>query len=114
MPFRRFALSAAVACAVAAFLPSAAPAHVVQPGETLSGIAAANGLSTATLAAANGITPDAWVMAGTNVTIPAPGTAPVAPSTPAPSTSATAVGGGGGHVVLPGETLSGIAAANGL
>src|SRR3954463_14123291 len=98
MPFRPFALSAAVACGVAALLPSAAPAHVVQPGETLSGVAAANGLSTATLAAANGITPDAWVVSGTSLTIPAPGTAPVAPATPAPSTSAAAVG-GGGHVV---------------
>src|SRR3954470_11764866 len=114
MPFRRPLLAMLCASVAAAFAPAVAGAHVVLPGETLSGIAAANGLSTATLAAANGITPDAWVMAGTNVTIPAPGTAPVAPSTPAPSTSATAVGGGGGHVVLPGETLSGIAAANGL
>ncbi len=44
------------------------------PGETLSGIAAANGLTTAALAAANGLSPTSFVIAGTRLTIPAAGT----------------------------------------
>src|SRR3954469_18193213 len=113
MPFRRPLLAMLCASVAAALAPAVAGAHVVQPGETLSGIAAANGLSTATLAAANGITPDAWVVSGTTLTVPVAGSAPVAPSSPAVSTSAAAAG-GGGHLVAVGETLSGIAAANGL
>ena len=113
MPIRPLVRALTSAFAALALAAPIASAHVVLPGETLSGIAAANGLSTATLAAANGISPDAWVVSGTSLTVPAPGTAPVAPATPALATSAAAAG-GDGHLVLPGETLSGIAAANGL
>jgi soluble lytic murein transglycosylase-like protein len=88
-------------------LPSVAAAHVVQPGQTLWGIASANGLSTATLAAANGLSPEAHVISGTTLTIPAAGQ----------STTTTPVAGssvGGGRVVQPGESLSSVAAANGI
>jgi LysM repeat protein len=74
--------------------------HVVQPGETLAGIAARYGLSVTALAAANGIT-DGRVYAGTRLLLTSPG-------------SYSAPGGTSGtHVVRSGETLSGIAAANG-
>lgn len=87
-------------------LPASASAHVVQPGQTLWGIASANGLSTAALAAANGLSPEAHVIAGSTLTIPAAS----ATTTNAPAAST----GQGGRVVQPGESLSSVAAANGI
>jgi LysM repeat protein len=75
--------------------------HLITTGETLSGIAAANGLSTAALAAANGLSPDALVIQGKTLTIPAKGAAPTTSTLPAPL---------GGYRVRTGDTLSGIAA----
>src|SRR3954454_24553794 len=106
------------AALVAAILLPGAPAlgatHLVTPGETLSGIAAANGLSTGAVAAANGMSPTAFAISGTRLTIPAPGsvaTAPVA-ATSAPSTAAAPTG--GGLRVRWGDSLSAIAARNGV
>ena len=48
----------------------AAVAHVVQPGETLWSISAANNLTTRTVAAFNGIAEDAQVVAGTTIHVP--------------------------------------------
>src|SRR3954471_10522937 len=95
--------------------PSLGAAHVVAAGETLSGIAAANRLSTASLAAANGMSPQAFVIAGSRLTIPglgapAPAVAPAAPA----AVAAAPVGAGGGLRVALGDTLSGIAARNGV
>jgi LysM repeat protein len=81
--------------------------RLVAPGETLSGIAAANGLSTAELAAANGLSADSHVIAGTRLQVPAAGAS-------APAAGGSGPAAGGGHLVQPGETLSGIAAANGI
>jgi LysM repeat protein len=92
----------------AAAAPGQAPAggHAVQPGETLSGIAAANGVSTEALAAANGLSPTSFAIAGTTLRIPsasaAPGPAPQQPAAPKPL---------GGYKVRLGESLSAIAAA---
>jgi LysM repeat protein len=108
------------AMAALALLPttSVAAVHTVAPGETLWGIAYANNLATSAVAAANGLSPEARVVAGTNLTIPAPGQAPVPPVTPAPSSpgtaSAPAATGGGGYLVQPGDTLSAIAARQGV
>jgi LysM repeat protein len=107
-----------LACAVAACVltpvaTAAGAVHTVAPGETLSGIAAANGLPTGALAAANGLPPTAYVMAGTRLQVPPPGAGSAAPVT-APPPVASPPGPAGGRVVQPGETLSGIAAANGL
>jgi LysM repeat protein len=52
--------------------------HVIQPGETLSGIAAANGLAIESVAAYNGIGADTYVIAGETIQIPAVGEAPAA------------------------------------
>ena len=49
----------------------------------------ANNLATSAVAAANGLSPEARVVAGTNLTIPAPGQAPVPPVTPAPASPGT-------------------------
>jgi LysM repeat protein len=116
----RSLLAAMAAMAACALVPatSMAATHTVAPGETLWGIAYANNLATSAVAAANGLSPEARVVAGTNLTIPAPGQAPVPPVTPAPSspgtTSAPAASGGGGYRVQPGDTLSAIAARQGV
>jgi len=178
---RRLPLLATAASALTLAVAPAAHAvsHLVLPGETLSGIAAANGLSTAALAGANGLSPQAFVISGRSLTIPPRGAAPVAssvastpvpaplggyrvrvgdslsriaaehgvgltqlaavnglnpaglllagtslrlpgagaPATAAPAAATSATSGsatGGGHHVVPGETLTGIAAANGI
>jgi LysM repeat protein len=85
----------------------AAAAHTVLEGETLSGIAAANGISTESLAAYNGMATDAWVISGTTISVPAAGESGTTSSSTSTSTA-------GSHTVLEGETLSGIAAANGV
>lgn len=94
----------------------AAVAHTVLAGETLSGIAAANGIATADLAAWNGVDPGFQVIEGGTVYVPAPGeyttSSGVADASVDPA--ATATSSGGSHVVALGETLSGIAAASGL
>jgi LysM repeat protein len=97
---------------------SMAAVHTVAPGETLWGIAYANNLPTSAVAAANGLSTEARVVAGTNLTIPAPGQAPTPPVTPAPSspgtTTAPAATGGGGYQVQTGDTLTAIAARQGV
>ncbi len=88
-------------------IPGGAPSapatvvHVVRPGETLSGIAARYGTTSRALAAANGITNPNLVVAGARLGIPG-AAAPAAAPAPAPPVAT--------HVVLPGETLSGIGA----
>jgi soluble lytic murein transglycosylase-like protein len=96
------ALAALAATAAAA--PASAAPHVVAPGDTLSGIAAANGISTEELAAANGLAPDGHVILGSTVEVPVAGSTGTEAAPPAM----------GGYVVQPGETLSGIAAASGI
>ncbi|WP_205697808.1 LysM peptidoglycan-binding domain-containing protein [Conexibacter sp. SYSU D00693] len=118
LPCPKSLLPLAAALAVLPVAPASAHvAHTVAPGETLSGIAAAAGVSTAALASANGLAPDAFAIAGATLQVPDAGTAAAAaPSAPASTASsgAAATTGGGGHLVRVGETLSGIAAANGL
>jgi soluble lytic murein transglycosylase-like protein len=80
--------------------------RLVNPGETLSGIAAENGLSTAALAAANGLAADAHVIAGTRLKVPQTPTASVAPRTSSGPPVAT-----GGR--LTASQISSIAAQNG-
>jgi soluble lytic murein transglycosylase-like protein len=115
----RLPLFAVAAVALAPAAASASVAHTVTPGETLWTIASAHNLTTRSFAAANGLSPDARVIAGTTLKIPtiseaaaALASAPAA-STPAPATSA---GGAppalGGYTVRPGDTLSALAASS--
>lgn len=70
---RTAALAAALAALLAGAQPAiaqAAVAHTVIEGETLSGIAAANAISTESLAAFNGISAETLVITGTTVQVP--------------------------------------------
>jgi LysM repeat protein len=108
------ARSLPVALVVFAMTPavSSAAVHTVAPGETLWGIAMANNLSASAVATANGLSPEARVVAGTNLTIPGPGQAAVPPARPVPAAPGSVSA--GGYRVQPGDTLSGIAARAGV
>jgi LysM repeat protein len=117
-------------------VPAAASAdcvHVVTPGETLTSIAATDGLGIDQLAAANGLSPTMRLLAGICLTIPPQGggmtnPAPVLAPAPTPATvdgdgdsddlasnaSAPASSSGGSYVVQPGDTLTAIAARAGI
>jgi LysM repeat protein len=104
---------------------SAAFPHVVAPGESLSSVAAADGLAVDQLAATNGLSPEASLTAGTTLMIPAQengpeasgsGTSEVASTTEgaasqageaAPSTESSSAA--SSYVVQQGDTLSAIA-----
>lgn len=103
--------------AICLLIPSAAAAdfvHVVAPGESLTSIAGADGLSVAQLAAANGLSTDQELVAGATIDIPPQSagveTAPIA----APVSSAPAVADSSGYLVMPGDTLTAIAARDGV
>ncbi len=83
--------------------------YVVQPGDTLSSIAARAGVSVASLAAANGLDPAGVLVSGTALTLSGSPSTTVAVSTPTGSAA-----GGGSYVVRPGDTLSAIAARAGV
>jgi LysM repeat protein len=104
----RVGLLAAVA--TVCVLPAEALGHTVTSGETLSYVAAANGLTTDELAAANGLSPDAQLIKGESLYVPYPGDSGGGSS----GGGGGDTGGGGGYVVQPGDTLSGIAASTGL
>src|SRR3954469_25613018 len=90
---------------------SAAVPHVVQPGETLWTIAAANNLTTRAFAAANGLSEDAAVIAGTTLKGPTVGEGAARLGTAPAATSASgAPAPMGGYIVRPGDTLSALAA----
>jgi LysM repeat protein len=130
--------------AVAAFVAAPAPAsadfaHVVTVGESLSSIAAADGLTVAQLAAANGISPASQITSGSTVLIPPQSSSGASPS-PVSAVSTAAAGDGdadaddgatastgsttgttvyastsaGSYVVQPGDTLSAIASRAGV
>ncbi len=96
-------------------------AHIVARGESLTSVAAADGLSVAQLAAANGLSPGTDLVAGSTLEIP-----PQSEAVASPAESAAPAGddaqpalaqpqaAAGSYVVRPGDTLSAIAAANGL
>ena len=71
--------------------------YVVRAGDTLTGIAARTGSSTAAIAGANGIKNENRIFVGQRLTIPDAATAPP-----------------GTYVVRPGDTISGIAKRHGI
>ena len=51
---------------------SSGGSHTVAPGESLSSVSAAHGVTVADLAATNGLSPDALLIEGTTIAVPAP------------------------------------------
>ena len=130
------AFTVALALSATALAPASASAvvgHVVQPDETLWSIAAANNLTTRTVAAYNGLPETANVVLGSTVNVPTvaegavalqgagvtpaatPGSTAATPTlTPAATPSASAPKALGGYTVRTGDTLSGLAAGAGV
>ena len=74
--------------------------YVIRPGDTLTGVAARDGVSASDLAALNHLRPTALLIAGATLTVPA--TATSTTTTRRPATRR--------YVVQPGDTLTGVAA----
>jgi soluble lytic murein transglycosylase-like protein len=116
---RRFLVCLPVAAALLA-APGAAHAalpHTVAPGETLWSIAAANNLTTRTVAVYNGLSEDAQVILGQTIMVPtvAEGAAALSAAGPATaSSSGAAPAPMGAYTVRWGDTLSGLAATAGV
>jgi soluble lytic murein transglycosylase-like protein len=131
----RPALIAATICSIALAAPAAAGAavpHAVQPGETLWSIAAANNLTTRTVAVFNGLPENAQIVAGTTIQVPSTmegftalqraGLVPGSSAQPTPvgsTASTTSASSGapavqGAYTVRPGDTLSGLASQTGV
>jgi LysM repeat protein len=83
--------------------------YVVQPGDTLSAIAARAGVSVASLAAANGLDPSGVLVSGTALRLS--GSPSSSPSTTVRVSAPTSTG---SYVVQPGDSLSAIAARSGV
>src|SRR5439155_23423250 len=88
-------------------------AYVVQPADTLTGIAARAGMSPRALAADNGLTVNGILISGTVLRLSG-GAASGAPTSTAVPVSMTTTASSGSYVVQPGDTLTGIAARAGL
>jgi N-acetylmuramoyl-L-alanine amidase len=141
---RKLRPAASISAAVAAFLlapvtsAGAAVPHVVMPGETLWSIAAANNLTTRTVAAFNGLSENSQVVLGSTIQVPttvegyaalqsaglvsaaptastaAPAASTAAPVDVAPSTPSGAPPPQGSYKVRAGDTLSQLAASSGV
>ena len=125
---RTIGLAAVVAMLLVPASASAYYIHVVAPGETLTSVAAQDGLSVYQLAIANGLSTQAELVAGQALQIPPQGgvypgsaqtssgynsTSSSSSTTEYVSTSGDDSSDSGGYVVQPGDTLSAIAARAG-
>jgi soluble lytic murein transglycosylase-like protein len=116
---RSILLATPIVLLLAATPASAAVSHTVQPGETLWSIAAANNLTTRTVAAFNGLSEDAQVVLGSSIKVPtvAEGASALggtgAPQATAASAPAATTSGApavlGSYVVRSGDTLGALA-----
>jgi soluble lytic murein transglycosylase-like protein len=127
MRFARSLIAVTPFLLLAAAAPAnAAVSHTVQPGETLWSIAAANNLTTRTVAAFNAVPETANVVLGSTINVPttvegasalqAAGAqlAGVAPQAAAPAAPTSGPPPAGSYVVRAGDTLSGLAANAGV
>jgi soluble lytic murein transglycosylase-like protein len=121
---RSILLTTPIVLLLAAAPATAAVSHTVQPGETLWSIAAANNLTTRTVAAFNGLSENAQVVLGSSINVPTvaegastfSGTA--APQAAAASAPAATASGApavlGSYVVRAGDSLGALAATAGV
>jgi LysM repeat protein len=123
-PGQRLALPGGVASDATPPPTPAAPEiarHIVVDGDTVSGIAAAYGLTVADVLSTNGLGPSSLIFPGQAIVLPIAGPAPAPPPPPPPAAPAPvaelapATGpepdAGDRHVVVAGDTLYGIAEA---
>ena len=105
-----------IALLIPAAPASAAVPHTVQPGETLWSIAAANNLTTRTVAAYNGLSESAQVVLGSTIMVPTTveGYSALQSSGVVASAPAAAPASGGSYTVQAGDTLSSLAARSGV
>src|SRR5436190_6502258 len=113
-----------IALLIPATPASAAVSHTVQPGETLWSIAAANNLTTRTVAAYNGLSENSQVVLGSKIMVPTSvegyaalqrvGAVPATPTASAAPAATTAAATSGSYTVQPGDTLTGLAARSGV
>lgn len=93
--------------------PTAAHGYAVQPGDTLSELAAGWGVSVQAVMAANGISNPNRIFVGQTLQVPRGGGGSPAPPAPRPATAPTArrarQAAGATHVVQPGDTLTSLA-----
>jgi LysM repeat protein len=122
LPLAAGMMLAAPAAASADFL------HVITPGESLYSVAAADGLSVGQLAAANGISSSTQLIAGSTLAIPPQsaglttgeaygddsGTGSGSTATPVSNAAPVSSSASGSYVVQPGDTLSAVAAREGM
>lgn len=99
-----FAAISTLAAAAATLLSlpgtaSGAVVHEVSRGESLTSVAAADGLTVEQLAAANGLSPTSYLIAGSQIVIPPQGVSP--------SEATASAGYGEGEVAAPGATGDG-------
>ena len=111
------AIGGSLACSlIAGSAAHAAVPHVVQPGESLWSIAAANGLTTRTVAVYNGLSETAGLLQGTTVYVPtvAEGAASLASGAPAVSAPATVGSAPATTTTTPTTTTTSAAAPAGM
>jgi N-acetylmuramoyl-L-alanine amidase len=119
LTFKRLILAAGLGSLALCGPAAASVPHIVQPGETLWSIAAANNFTTRALAAANGLSEDAQVIQGTTIKIPSVSEAAAVLQAGgiAPSSSSSGSSGPpplGSYTVRPGDSLSNIASRSGV
>jgi soluble lytic murein transglycosylase-like protein len=87
--------------------------YTVRVGDTLSGLAAQAGVSTAAMAQMNGLDPDAFLLAGTVIKLPTGAPAPARSAQPAPAAVVAEASPDPTPVRLDGGQVSSIAAQHG-
>jgi N-acetylmuramoyl-L-alanine amidase len=106
-----FGVAAPASTAVPVSTTSSSGGYVVQPGDTLTAIAARAGLSTRSLAASNGLDVDGILVSGTVLHLSGAAGVSTAAGTAVPVSTASS---GGAYVVQPGDTLTAIAERAGV
>jgi soluble lytic murein transglycosylase-like protein len=94
--------------------PTPMGGYTVRFGDTLSGLAASSGVSTAAIAAMNGLDPHALLLAGTVIKLPTGAPAPPRASQPAPAPIVPAANPQPTNTRLDSGTVSSIASSTGV